>query len=227
MDMIAPRLLFADISDFQAVFKGRRYERAGRRVVMIKQGEGTGNAGGEIAGARSRDAHRVGLRVIHYLMAIYSEPPGASLAAYCDRIKPSWARGDRMEIDVEAYSGHPSEAAAWVEEAQYYLHHEQLAPNPAIIYSNEAYLAEAGLELMNHAQWLHVAAYDGYLLGRGEPRLPRGCKAKLLAKQYTDGEIGAQPRVAPGIGPCDNSILTHAGAAHLGVASTPSLKRRR
>lgn len=223
MTALPPQRLFADISDYQGSFDAGRYARSGRKVVMIKHGEGGGNAGGEHAAARVEQAHRVGLHVIHYLMAIYDEAPADSLANYCERIRPRWHAGDRMELDIEAYSGPPDRAAGWVRDAQKYLRQVQKATNPAMIYTNESYMLEAGPQLWNLTSWWHIAAYDGSLQ---EPRLPRGCKAQLLAKQYTDGEVGAEPRITPGVGACDQSILTSAGAAYL-QAPTMRLKRRR
>jgi hypothetical protein len=223
-------VLFADISDYQSQFNASRYARSGRRVLMVKHGEGEGNAGGELAADRIGRAHHVGVRVIHYLMARYNDPPDVCLRNFCERIKPTWHTGDKMELDIEAYSGPPDRAAEWVAEAQRFLELDQSAPRRfAMGYTNESYLLEGGPRLWNLVDWWHIATYDGRLLGRGgEPRLPRGCKAKLLGKQYTDGVQGAYPRSAPGIGPCDDSILTRAGHAHLlGVSKTPRLKRRR
>lgn len=223
-------LLFADISDFQSAFNAARYARSGRRVVMVKHGEGESNPGGAQAAERIRAAHHVGLRVIHYLMAIYTDPAEVCLRNFCERVKPTWRRGDTMELDIEAYSGPPSRAAEWMRDAQRFLRLDASAPRRmAMGYTNEAYLLEAGPRLWNLVDYWHIATYDGRLLGRGgEPRLPRGCKAHLLAKQYTDGVLGAHPHSSPGIGPCDDSILTRAGRAHLlGASKAPRLKRRR
>lgn len=221
--------LFSDISDYQSEFNAARYARSGRRVVMVKHGEGEGNAGGDLAAQRIAQAHHVGLRVIHYLMALYRDPPDVCMRNFCERVKPTWRPGDKMELDIEAYSGPPDRAAEWVHEAQRFLELDAAAPRRmAMGYTGEAYLIEAGPRLWNLVDWWHIATYDGLLLGRGEPRLPRGCKAKLLGKQYTDGILGAYPHSSPGIGPCDDSILTRGGVEHLlGVSKAPRLKRRR
>jgi hypothetical protein len=217
--------LMADISDYQASFLARRYKRAGRRVVMIKAGEGTGAAGAEHHAARAVKAHEVGLIVIHYLMAIFTEIPEDCVDAFVDRIRHVWRQGDRMMIDVEDYSGQPLNAPDWMNIAQEHLDHKSHAPFRAIGYTNEAYMAEAPKLAEQADQWI-IAAYDGLLLADGgTPKLPR--KARLLGKQYTDGEVGSEPRVAPGIGPCDNTILTGEGYEYLfGKTATPKLGRR-
>lgn len=224
MDVSPPNhLLYADISDYQPGFDARAYARSGRKLVMIKAGEAMSAAGAARWATRTNDAHAAGLHVIHYLFAQLGTPAPASLAAYCARIRPEWDRGDHMLIDVEQASGPASAAARWLAAAQRYLVDEQHAPR-ASAYTDEAYAAEGGKQLLEQADWWVIAAYDGRLLGvRGTPVLPG--KARLLAKQYTDGQTGAAPHVTPGIGACDSNILTRAGAKHLGIVGA-GLRRR-
>jgi hypothetical protein len=218
--------LFADISDYQTTFDARAYAIAGRTVIMIKTGEATSANGAVLAPARIEAAHANRLHVIHYLFAHLDVDPIAQLQAYLERARPLWHPGDRMELDIEDASGDPQAAIPWLTEAQRYLTQHEGAPR-AIAYTNEAYLAEAGPQLANQADWWHIAAYDGLLLGRGTPHLPRHThpNTRLLAKQYTNGQEGAQPHTAPGLGPCDNNILTPHGANYL-KAPRPHLHRR-
>lgn len=221
----ATHLLFADISDYQLTFDAQAYARAGRRLVMIKQGDGAGPGGSGQSPERCAKAHRSGLHVIHYLMARYDESPSATIDAYFERIRPCWHKGDRMLIDIEAYSGPVADSYAWLKVAQ--VHVTSRGAPRAIVYTNESYLAEGGQLLAELADWWHIAAYDGRRLARGTPVIPGRTKAQLFAKQYTNGQEGAQPYLAPGIGACDNSILTCAGARYTAVANPPRLRRRR
>jgi len=217
-------LLMADISDYQESYIARRYKRAGRRAIMIKAGDGLSAAGCAHHGARADASHDVGLVVVHYLMAVYHDPPDQCIRNLLERIRPHWHTGDKMLIDVEDYSGPAEHARPWVLGAQAELH-RQKAP-AAAAYSNEAYLAEGGPSLAATAPWWLVAAYDGRrFAGGGMPKIPGG-HSQLLGKQYTDGQVGAEPHIQPGIGPCDNSILTSTGLAYLtGSKTVPQLRR--
>lgn len=220
--------LMADISDFQASFIARRYARAGRRVVMIKASEGAGLVGASHHEDRARAAHRCGLIVIHYSMAVFADPPDMSIDALTQSAKAAWCPGDRLLIDVEDFSGSPTIAPEWMKEAQHALlaKEREALGRGALGYTNEAYMAEGGRELCATAPAWLIAAYDGLLLGPGEPRLPG--RATLLGKQYTDGSVGAEPHVSPGVSsPCDDSILTPEGIKLLGLGTSKKKLPRR
>lgn len=218
--------LMADISDYQATVDLRAYRRAGRRLIMIKAADHDTPAGAIRYPTRAHEAHRLGLHVIHYIMAQFATPAAATVDYAVRRILPLWRHGDQILIDVEDYSGPPQQATPWLKAAQTRLHDHHKAPK-ALAYTNEAYLAAAGAELADEAPDWIIAAYDGLLLGRGTPILPHRTHAQLLGKQYTDGQIGAQPHIAPGIGPCDNTILTCTGTRHLLAGPAPKLRRRK
>lgn len=216
--------LMADISDYQSTFNARSYARAGRRIVMLKAADAADDAGAGEYPARAIAAHQCGLRVVHYLIVRYNLTVNPTIDHYIQRIEPYWHKGDRMLIDLEAYGGPAHQAAGWLADAQGRLVHAHQAPR-ALGYTNEAYMAEAGRHLADKAPAWIIAAYDGLLLGPGTPKLPHGSKTILAGKQYTDGTFGAQPRTTPGIGPCDDTILTPAGEHLLLGSPAPKLKR--
>lgn len=218
--------LMADISDYQAVHNMIRYSRAGRRVIMLKAVDATDDAGATNYAPEADAAHACRLRVVHYGIVRFDIDPVATIDHYIQRIEPHWRKGDRMLIDLEEYSGHPDAAPSYMERLQARLTTQHKAPR-AFGYTNEAYMAEAGKRLADAAPGWVIAAYDGRLLDRGgTPKLPRGTKSLLLGKQYTDGQLGAQPHTAPGIGPCDDTILTCAGIRELLGSAAPKLKRQ-
>ncbi len=216
--------LMADISDYQLNVELRRYRRAGRRAIMLKATDADTDAGAALYPNRVELAHNLRLVVIHYAIVRYNVDPDRTIDHYAHRIKPYWRRGDKMLIDVEDYSGHPNDAAGWLQRAQDRLTGHWQAPR-AWGYTNEAYMAEAGLQLADAAPYWIIAAYDWRLLGAGTPKLPRAARTTLAGKQYTDGVYGAQPLTAPGIGPCDDTILTPAGERALLRTTAPKLKR--
>lgn len=215
--------LMADISDYQITYNAQRYARAGRRAIMLKAADANTPNGAEHYPARADASHALNLIVVHYVIVRFDVSPLATIDFYLDRIRPHWRKGDRMLIDVEEYSGHPAKSPGWVETAQLHLAHCR-APR-AWGYTNESYMQEAGRQLANTAPFWLIAAYDGMLLGPGTPKLPRFSKTQLAGKQYTDGLLGAQPHVAPGIGSCDDTILTAAGQRELFSLPAPKLRR--
>lgn len=216
-DLPPSRLLFADVSDFQSRFDAHAYKRAGHVLVAIKAGEGIEGGGASLYPIRATAAHAAGLHVWHYWFA----HPGESAAAQVARLhvvtSPHYRAGDRTVIDIE--TGNSGKAAAWCREAADALH--KLGRNP-IGYTYASYLAEGGAALASCFDWWWVADYDGTVRKR-RPSIPAGRSLIhnhgpiLVAKQYTDGEAGAEPHRYSGIGQCDGSVLLSAGAAWMGI----------
>ena len=199
--------------------------RAGRRAIMIKASDGDSTAGATRHKERATQAHRLGMRVLHYAFAETGINAIAAAAALRAAVRPVWVRGDRLVIDVEAAGGFiaPTTAIDYLHQMQRNLtaHGAPMAWG----YADEALLAAGGAELADCCPFWIIAAWDGGLLGRDTPKLPRGSKSRLAAKQYTDGQVGAEPRNSPGIGACDCSILTSSAIKLLGIPAPAKLRR--
>lgn len=207
----ASRLLFADVSDYQDRFNALSYRRAGHRFVVVKAGEGGERGRAVGAGqyaARVAAAHASRLKVGHYWFARPFDHPAKTVADLIVAATEAHYRvGDRTIVDLEV--GTPTAVIGWTHELATELRARGRKP---VGYTDAAYLNEGGQALADCFDAWWIADYDGTIY-----RLPKLPRCLILAKQYTDGIAGAQPRRFAGIGACDGSAITKAGAQWLGV----------
>lgn len=212
-DLPKSNRLFADLSDYQARFDAASYRRAGHRFIAIKAGEGAESNAQVGCGRyveRVNASHAFRVKVGHYWFVHPGDHAPQTVAELIvARTEPHYHVGDRTIIDVE--TGDPRESVEWCHSLAHELRAE--GRKAVVGYTFADYLLEAP-ELAECFDALWVADYDGTVL-RKLPKVPG--RKLIIAKQYTDGEVGSQPHRFAGIGPCDGSAVTVRGAQWLGV----------
>lgn len=193
------------------------YAHWGRVLLALKTTEGVHHDDTAYA-ARVRWAHALGLTVLHYHFARpdLDTTPTDEATHFCHTIIPHLHPGDYLCVDVERTLTKGSGLTfKWVEDFCGLVHH--LTGHTPIVYANESTLNTLLRKLRVPGQRYWVAKY-----GEGKPSLPRGMN--VWAWQYTDGTIGPMPHDGPGIGPCDNSIMSRKFGLTLRLRT---LRRRR
>jgi GH25 family lysozyme M1 (1,4-beta-N-acetylmuramidase) len=198
------RQYFADISDDQRDFNAHQYASAGHLAVAIKRTEGA-----DLRQVHDIDrvyaAHDAGLRVLHYHFADLEG--GATWEDEARNFwlwtRPTFMPGDRLVVDVEITGriGGPA-VAGWIKRfAGAIVGHAAIdvmvyCPLSMLLYTTPA------LDVPGHLFW--VAAWGGYVP-------PLGGDRRRFAHQYSNGQVGPEPREFAGVSRCDGSILTRYG----------------
>lgn len=211
------RRYFTDTSSNNGPVDLAAYAKAGHRLIGIKATEGQSYSNPHHANT-ALAAHSHGLVVIHYH---FCRPRGsadvyAEARNFMRHTGPVWQRGDIAVLDLEVRPGEPGFSAA-----RYLLllaNHIEVAHGIKVyVYTGLAYLQESKPALRVGSRMFWIADY-----GAVPPRL--GLRRHRWAHQFSDGQIGAEPHEAAGIGKCDMSRLTSIGLADLAIRRT---RRRR
>ena len=194
---------FADLSSNNTTFEPVHYREAGHLLVALKATEGQDFKDPHYAD-RCVEAHRAGLRVVHYhFCRPDNHPRGLDEAReFYMTIRKYLKPTDLVAMDIEVQG-----ARAWWQIVRYSreFYHElaELAGKSPIVYSYTSYLTQAGPGMrMPHGRYW-VADYAARL------KLPPWLH-RAWAWQRTDGESGPEPHQCAGIGRCDVSLLNRA-----------------
>lgn len=192
---------FADVSAYQDRFEATRYRASGHVVVALKATEGTDWTDPTHA-ARAQAAHGAGLDVWHYHFAHPDTDPDAvgEAAHFWAVAKPHYQAGDRLVLDVELH--HPGGAAGLVRYTaalDAHLHH--ISGVHPVLYTYDALLRETG------PSW-QVSSGDWWVANYSRKPARLGSGRRMIAWQYTDGEVGGDPKRFAGIGQCDGDRLS-------------------
>lgn len=208
---------------FSDIYEGTRgiamdeYAHSGRVLLALKATEGIGHVD-VIHKSRTARAHAYGLTVLHYHFARPDDnrSPADEAGHFAREVKPVLRPGDYLCLDIERFRPEGSATTvAWCEQFCTLVH--GYTGHSPIVYASESVLAAplAPLRVPGERYW--VAKY-----GPGPVKLAR--RRHLFAWQYTDGAVGPLPRIGPGIGACDNSIMSR----RMGwVLRARTLRRRR
>lgn len=191
---------FADISDYQERFDAGRYAAAGHLLVAIKATEGTSGLQSKYA-ERVAAAHGRGLGVWHYHFAHPDTDPGEGGEAshFWTNVRPHFHAGDRLVLDVELrHPGGPAGLIAYTSTLDARLLH--ISGQASILYTYDALLRETGPKFRTKSGEVWLAKYGGWVW-------PLGGGRRMIARQYTDGEAGGDPKRYAGIGQCDGDRL--------------------
>lgn len=177
------------------------YRAAGRLRYMHKATEGRYHVDSKHR-ERVERAHSLGLFVNHYHFCRPDEgqDPAPEMQLFWGTCKSLWLPGDRLVLDCEAEPN-----GVWVGGRNY-------VPNAwdallrrsgikAAIYGSTSFLAAAVPILWLKDKDRHEAAY-------GPSPTNRPWHKHWWAWQFTDGASGRLPHSAPGIGLCDQSMLS-------------------
>jgi GH25 family lysozyme M1 (1,4-beta-N-acetylmuramidase) len=189
---------FADLSAYQERFDAIQYRKSGAPLVALKATEGA-TFTDPVHHERALHAHEAGLRVWHYHFARPDFNPDGTgeMANFWRQVEPVWRTGDHVVLDLEIWPkagrGAMPDYTGTLDE-----HLISISGHGPIAYTDLAMIQEApeGWHVASGLWW--VAWYSGVLHRLGPRR-------KLVAQQTReDGRF-------PGIGVCDENILTRAG----------------
>lgn len=207
--------LMNDVSDYQTTVNMRAQRRSGRRAIMIKAAEGLTKAGAVMYRERVREAHKNGLRVVHYHY-LHWDVIGRTQALYLlDTIKDVWHDGDRLCADIEAPLPGNEQGArgvavsvseGWAAELHRHGH------TSLIGYSFRAFEQLREIAATHaFAGWI-IADYGTIRRPSLGDRLAVGLRNPTFGRQFTDGVSGPGPHEGPGIsGKADCTWLTTPG----------------
>lgn len=176
------------------------YRSAGRRLIIRKATEGVGFVDPGHA-QFTREAHRLGITVMHYHFARPDRHPnpGEEAAAFLATVRPVMGPRDGLILD-------------WEVEGSLGLHgtHAYLSGFRDLVwrhgrrdligYANQDFLGRYGTYATDAIRRWWVATYGP------DPGKPGGVRVRW-AWQYTNGEVGPQPHHVPGVPRGDLSTM--------------------
>lgn len=189
----------------------------GVTIVALKATEGTAHVDIRHA-ARARAAHNYGFTVVHYHFCkpfAGGSSPKDEARFFWRIVKPTFQAGDTLALDFERDAGTPVHSKVYIEE----VHAEllRLSKIDAMVYGSTSFLGANVTVgwLRKRRRW---QAQYGTEPGWGAWLRP------WWAWQFTDGQIGPQPRRLPGFDYGDVSRLRGDVALRLRVRAA---RRRR
>lgn len=198
--MTPPFRYFADTYNGTESVNMHDYAAAGHCLIALKASEGRSFID-PVHARRSREAHAMGLSVLHYHFARPDEGNNPELEAHLFAmvVKPTWQPGDYLWLDYERDITHSSlPAKRWVEIFCRVVH-EHLGATP-ILYAEASRMNGELADVRITGERYHPAKYGG-----APTRLSR--RRTKWGEQFTNGVEGDHPHAAAGIGQCDMNLL--------------------